>query len=110
MEESMRRNWRTCVTAQVNANGCLSRRGFLRTAGVGMLGAAGLGWVEFLTAHADELRESHKACILLWMAGGRVNLRLSTPSRARKRKDRRRRNRLARRASPSLNTGPRQPA
>jgi hypothetical protein len=40
----------------------------LRAAGVGA--AAGLGWVDFLTAHADELREAHKACILLWMAGG----------------------------------------
>src|SRR5438874_8403227 len=61
----MRMQRRTCVCAQVNAAGCLSRRGFLGAAGI-----AGLGWADFLTAHADELRESHKSCILLWMAGG----------------------------------------
>lgn len=61
----MRQNKRACVKARVSADGCLSRRGFLGTAGI-----AGLGWADFLAAHADELRESHKACILLWMAGG----------------------------------------
>jgi uncharacterized protein (DUF1501 family) len=53
------------VKARVSADGCISRRGFLGTTGV-----AGLGWASFLKAHADELRESHKSCILLWMAGG----------------------------------------
>ena len=65
--EVQRQTW---VDARVSAAGCISRRGFLHAAGIGAAGAAGLGWVEFLTAHADELRESHKACILLWMAGG----------------------------------------
>jgi uncharacterized protein (DUF1501 family) len=31
---------------------------------------AGLGWLDCLTLHADELRKQQKACILLWMAGG----------------------------------------
>src|SRR5216683_2978086 len=51
----------------MNQDGALSRRGFLRWIGAGALG---LTWLDYLTLHADELRESHKACILLWMAGG----------------------------------------
>src|SRR5262249_51936200 len=31
---------------------------------------AGLGWFDRLALHADEMRQAHKACILLWMAGG----------------------------------------
>src|SRR5262249_27110801 len=60
----------TWVEARVNASGCVSRRGFLRAAGVGAAGIAGLGWTGFLAARAEELREKHKACILPWMAGG----------------------------------------
>jgi hypothetical protein len=59
-----------CVTVRVNAAGAVSRRGFLRRLGLGPAGLAGLGWLDWLTAHADELRQAHKACILLWMAGG----------------------------------------
>jgi uncharacterized protein (DUF1501 family) len=60
----------TWVEAHVSASGCVSRRGFLRAAGVGAAGIAGLGWTEFLAARAEELRDKRKACILLWMAGG----------------------------------------
>jgi hypothetical protein len=55
------------VRAAVNCAGCVSRRGFLYAGGIA---ATGLGLIDFLTAHADELRESRKSCILLWMAGG----------------------------------------
>lgn len=55
----------TWVKARVSAAGCISRRGFLGAAGI-----AGLGWSSFLATHAEEMREAHKACILLWMAGG----------------------------------------
>src|SRR6266849_4425515 len=65
MDQAMRQNDRACVKARVSADGCLSRRGFLGAAGI-----AGLGWADFLAAHADELRASRKSCILLWMAGG----------------------------------------
>jgi uncharacterized protein (DUF1501 family) len=37
---------------------------------VGVAGFAGLGWFDFLSAHAEEMRQTGKACILLWMAGG----------------------------------------
>jgi uncharacterized protein (DUF1501 family) len=51
-------------------DGAVSRRGFLRLAGAGGLGLAGLNWLDCLTVHADELRRARKSCILLWMAGG----------------------------------------
>jgi hypothetical protein len=57
----------TCVKVRVSGEGTLSRRGFLRwVAG----GSAGLGLLDGLMLHADELRRVRKACILLWMAGG----------------------------------------
>ncbi len=58
---------RTCVSVRVGRDGALSRRGFLRWVAAG---SAGLGWFDFLTLHAEELRRARKACILLWMAGG----------------------------------------
>jgi uncharacterized protein (DUF1501 family) len=61
---------RTWVEVRVNRDGALSRRGFLGRAGAGAFGVAGLGWLDCLTLHADELRRARKACILLWMAGG----------------------------------------
>jgi hypothetical protein len=59
-----RQRW---VQVRVNREGALSRRGFLRWIGAG---AFGLTWLDYLTLHAEELRKAHKACILLWMAGG----------------------------------------
>src|SRR5947209_2899456 len=56
----------TWVNVRVNREGAVSRRGFLRWLG----GAAGLGLFDRLTLHAGEMRQAHKACILLWMAGG----------------------------------------
>ena len=58
------------VKVQVNRDGVVSRRGFLRWLGAGSAGLAGLGWLDCLTLHAEELRRQQKACILLWMAGG----------------------------------------
>jgi uncharacterized protein (DUF1501 family) len=63
-------NWQPCVRVRVNQDGALSRRGFLRCLAAGSAGLAGLGWLDCLTLHADELRKQQKACILLWMAGG----------------------------------------
>jgi hypothetical protein len=57
----------TCIDVRMNHDGALSRRGFLRWVGAG---AVGLTWLDYLTLHAEELRKNHKACILLWMAGG----------------------------------------
>ncbi len=58
-----------CVQVRVTKSGALSRRGFLRFVG-GAAGFAGLGLLDRLALHADELRRQQKACILLWMAGG----------------------------------------
>src|SRR5438067_1008809 len=58
------------VKVQMSARGVLSRRGFLRLAGGGALGLAGLDWLAQLSRSADELRREGKSCILLWMAGG----------------------------------------
>src|SRR6516165_296690 len=57
----------TCIDVRMNHDGALSRRGFLRWVGAG---AVGLTWLDYLTLHAEELRKNHRACILLWMAGG----------------------------------------
>jgi uncharacterized protein (DUF1501 family) len=63
-------NGQTWVNVQVNRDGALSRRGFLRWLGAGSLGGSCWGWMDYLTLHAEELRKAQKACILLWMAGG----------------------------------------
>jgi hypothetical protein len=47
----------------------LSRRGFLRGLAAGSA-IAGLGWSDYLSAQASELKKQGRACILLWMAGG----------------------------------------
>jgi uncharacterized protein (DUF1501 family) len=60
----------TCVHVRLGRDGALSRRGFLRAATAGTFGLAGLGWLDALALHARELRQQHRACILLWMAGG----------------------------------------
>src|SRR5262249_12940398 len=67
----LRQTW---VKARVGEAGCISRRGFLGAAGL-----AGLGWSSFLAAHAEEMREARKACILLWMAGGRSQFETFDP-------------------------------
>jgi hypothetical protein len=60
----------TWVQVRVTGDGAVSRRGFLRGLGAGSAGLAGWGWLDSLTVHAEQLRKAHKACILLWMAGG----------------------------------------
>jgi hypothetical protein len=57
----------TWVDVRVTGDGAISRRGFLGLIGAG---AAGLGWLDCLTLHAEKVRMAHRACILLWMAGG----------------------------------------
>src|SRR5438445_1498997 len=58
---------RTIVNVRIGANGGISRRGFLGTVGAG---AGALGFLDAIGLHAEEMRKSGKACILLWMAGG----------------------------------------
>src|SRR5436190_23904836 len=52
---------------QTNRDGVVSRRSFLRSVAAG---AAGLGLIPTLTAHAQELRRREMSCILLFMNGG----------------------------------------
>jgi hypothetical protein len=67
MENDQRNPW---VNVRVNRDGTVSRRGFLRTLGAGAAALAGMGWLDYLTLHAGELRKAGRSCILLWMAGG----------------------------------------
>jgi hypothetical protein len=69
-EKMMSGQPQTWVNVRVNGNGAISRRGFLRWAGAGAAGLAGLGGWDWLAAHTGELRKARRACILLWMAGG----------------------------------------
>ncbi|MBI2807400.1 MAG: DUF1501 domain-containing protein [Planctomycetes bacterium] len=55
------------MQVRTNHDGVVSRRTFLRSLAAG---AAGLGLMETLTAHAQELRRREMACILLFMGGG----------------------------------------
>src|SRR5436305_15271136 len=59
-----------CVDVRVTARGAVSRRGFLRRLAAGGAAATGLGWADYVRAHAAELKKQGRACILLWMAGG----------------------------------------
>src|SRR5438874_11077347 len=52
---------------QTNRDGIVSRRSFLRSMAAG---AAGLGLLETLSAHAQELRRREMSCVLLFMNGG----------------------------------------
>lgn len=57
-------------TARVHGRGTVTRRDFLRAAGMAGAGLATLGWQETLIAAAPELRRRGKAVIVLWMQGG----------------------------------------
>ena len=60
-------NIQTHMHVQVNRDGVVSRRTFLRSIAAG---AAGLGLMETLAVHAQELRRREMSCILLFMNGG----------------------------------------
>ena len=62
----------------------MSRRGFLRTLGLGAAGLTGLAalpvsFTDLMVLQADELRKRKMACILLWMAGGPSQLETFDP-------------------------------
>src|SRR5260370_1223736 len=60
-------NIQTHMHGQVNRDGVVNRRTFLRSVAAG---AAGLGLMETLAVHAQELRRREMSCILLFMNGG----------------------------------------
>jgi hypothetical protein len=63
----------------ISRGGVVGRREFLK--GVSLAGAAAgaLSWCDWMTAHADELRQQKRACILLWMQGGPSQLETFDP-------------------------------
>ena len=61
---------KTIVRVAMNAQGVLSRRGFLRGVGLGAAGLSAVSFTDLLALRADELRQRQMSCILLWMAGG----------------------------------------
>lgn len=58
------------IQASVDKHRVTSRRDFLRAVGVAGATAGVLSWTDAISLAADDLRKRHKACILLWMAGG----------------------------------------
>ena len=60
----------TCVNLNVNAEGAIDRRGFLRRLAAGSAAFAGLRWSDGLSAFADQMKKQGRSCILLWMNGG----------------------------------------
>ena len=61
---------KTIVNVAMNAQGVLSRRGFIRSVGLGAAGLAAASFTDVMALQADELRKRQMACILLWMGGG----------------------------------------
>ncbi|MGP0066298.1 MAG: DUF1501 domain-containing protein [Isosphaeraceae bacterium] len=66
---------RELVQVAMNGEGVIGRRHFLRTIGLGAVGAAATGaiplsFTDCMALHAADLRKRQMACILLWMSGG----------------------------------------
>lgn len=61
---------KTIVNVRMNAQGVLTRRGFLQGIGLGAAGLAAASFTDLMALQAEELRKRQMACILLWMAGG----------------------------------------
>jgi uncharacterized protein (DUF1501 family) len=55
---------------RTNREGVVSRRTFLRHVGAGAGTVGLLGWKDTLVVHAEELRKTGMACILMFMRGG----------------------------------------
>ncbi len=55
---------------QINPDGVIHRRSFLRNMAAGAAGVAALNWMDVIRLEAAELRKQGKACILLFMQGG----------------------------------------
>jgi Protein of unknown function (DUF1501) len=64
---------------RTSCDGVVSRRTFLRDAGLVSAGLGFLGWKDALTLHAEEMRKRGMACILLFMRGGPSQLETFDP-------------------------------
>jgi hypothetical protein len=58
------------VKVAMDSQGVLSRRGFLRSIGLGAAGLSALSFTDMMALQAADLRKREMAVILLWMAGG----------------------------------------
>src|SRR5215471_7123265 len=75
---------RELVQVAMNGEGVIGRRHFLRTIGLGAAGLAASAAVPFsftdwMALQAVDIRKNHRACILLWMAGGPSQLETFDP-------------------------------
>ena len=61
---------KTIVDVAMDARGVLSRRGFIKSVGLGAAGLASVSFTDLMAIQAEELRKRQMACILLWMSGG----------------------------------------
>src|SRR5687768_10731666 len=64
---------------QVNRDGVVGRRSFLRGLSAAAVGAGLLTWADFAQLSAAELQQQGRACILLWMQGGPSQFETFTP-------------------------------
>lgn len=56
----------------------LSRRHFMHLAGAAAMASPAIAFTNTLLANAVDLKKKHKACIMLWMDGGRPRSTCST--------------------------------
>src|SRR5262249_42257665 len=60
----------TMMQVRTNRDGVVSRRTFLRAAGLGAAGLGVLGWRDAVLANTDDMRRRGMSCVLLFMRGG----------------------------------------
>jgi hypothetical protein len=75
---------RELVQVSMSGEGVIGRRHFLRTIGLGAAGLAAtaavpLSFTDWMALQAADMRKNHRACILLWMAGGPSQLETFDP-------------------------------
>jgi hypothetical protein len=75
---------RELVQVAMNGEGVIGRRHFLRTIGLGAAGLAAtaavpISFTDWMALQAADIRKNHRACILLWMAGGPSQLETFDP-------------------------------
>src|SRR5262249_11359145 len=75
---------RELVQVAMNGEGVIGRRHFLRTIGLGAAGLAAtaavpISFTDWMALQAADIRKNHRACILLWMAGGPRQLATFAP-------------------------------
>lgn len=75
---------RELMQVAMSGEGVIGRRHFLRTIGLGAAGLAAtaavpISFTDWMALQAADIRKNHRACILLWMAGGPSQLETFDP-------------------------------